>query len=190
MKGLFLNFADSIYQNMEQAIEELARKNQREAWKIIQDTDIVNLCRDIDFHLYTSQINLSDDFRVMARLAENPSVKRIEYGNSLDMEERCVEWHAWIQEEGQEPWQIDMIHIVKGSRYDGYFERMAERISATLTEETRRAILRLKYETPDIEKIMGIEYYRAVLEGHVHTYAELERWRENHPVAGVVEWFP
>ncbi len=211
MKGLFLNFADSIYQNMEQAIEELARKNQREAWKIIQDTDIVNLWRsigaevnlvgslrmgllmkhrDIDFHLYTSQINLSDDFRVMARLAENPSVKRIEYGNSLDMEERCVEWHAWIQEEGQEPWQIDMIHIVKGSRYDGYFERMAERISATLTEETRRAILRLKYETPDIEKIMGIEYYRAVLEGHVHTYAELERWRENHPVAGVVEWFP
>ena len=25
-------------------------------------------------------------------------------------------------------WQIDIIHIEEGSRYDGYFERMADRI--------------------------------------------------------------
>ena len=50
-----------------------------------------------------------------------------------------------------------MIHIVKGSRYDGYFEKMAERITAVLTDETRQAILKLKYETPDTVKIMGVE---------------------------------
>lgn len=39
----------------------------------------------------------------------------------------------------------------EGSRYDGYFERVAERISAVLTDEMRLAILKLKYETPDTE---------------------------------------
>ena len=71
----------------------------------------------------------------MARLAENPLIKRIEYGNSLDTEEQCVEWHAWFQDPDNELWQIDMIHIVKGSRYDGYFEKMAERITAVLTRD-------------------------------------------------------
>lgn len=115
----------------------------------------------------------------MARLAENPLIKRIEYGNSLDTEEQCVEWHAWFQDPDNELWQIDMIHIVKGSRYDGYFEKMAERITAVLTDETRQAILKLKYETPDTAKIMGVEYYQAVIQDGVRTYAELEDWKNN-----------
>ena len=65
-----------------------------------------------------------------------------------------------FQDPDNELWQIDMIHIVKGSRYDGYFEKMAERITAVLTDETRQAILKLKYETPDTVKIMGVEYYQ------------------------------
>ena len=48
-----------------------------------------------------------------------------------------------------------MIHIRKGSRYDGYFEKVAERISSVLTDETKRTILQLKNETPESEKIMG-----------------------------------
>ena len=48
-----------------------------------------------------------------------------------------------------------MIHIVSGSRYDGHFERVADRIAAALTPETRRTILQLKFETPDDEKIAG-----------------------------------
>ena len=81
-----------------------------------------------------------------------------------------------------------MIHILKHSRYDGYFEKMAERIKAVLTEETRKAILRLKYETPDTEYCMGVEYYQAVLRDGVRTYAEFENWRRQHPVTGIVEW--
>ena len=70
--------------------------------------------KDIDFHIYTSPFRISDSFLAMARLAENPLIKRIEYGNSLDTEEQCVEWHAWFQDPDNELWQIDMIHIVKG----------------------------------------------------------------------------
>ena len=54
-----------------------------------------------------------------------------------------------------------MINIERGSRYDGYFEHMAERIKAALTDETRPAILRLKHDTPADEHIMGMEYKNA-----------------------------
>lgn len=192
-------------------IIQLAKRNQEKAWEIIHQTDIMNIWksvgaeinlvgsltmgllmkhRDIDFHIYSSPLHISDSFRAIAKLAENPFIKRIEYGNLLDTEERCVEWHAWYQDMENEPWQIDMIHIVKGSRYDGYFERMAERINTVLTDEMRQTILRLKYETPETEKIMGVSYYQAVIQDGVRTYAELEEWRKNHPVTGIVEWIP
>lgn len=87
-------------------------------------------------------------------------------------------------------WQIDMIHILRGSRYDGYFERVADRISAVLTPEMRRAILSLKYTTPDTMHIAGVEYYRAVIAGGVRSYEDFLDWREKNPVTGIVEWLP
>lgn len=59
-----------------------------------------------------------------------------------------------------------------------------------LTDRTRETILRLKYETPEAEKIMGIEYYQAVLRDGVGTYAEFEAWRAANPVTGILEWMP
>lgn len=192
-------------------ILELAKRNQQKAWEIIEDTRIVRIWegigakvnlvgslrtgllmkhRDIDFHIYTSPLDLSASFRAMAELAENTSVKKIEYTNLLHTAEACIEWHAWYQDMEGELWQMDMIHIQEGSRYDGYFERVAERISAVLTDEMRLAILKLKYETPDTEKIMGVEYYQAVIQDGVRSYPEFGEWRRLHPAVGVVEWMP
>ena len=192
-------------------ILELAKRNQQKAWEIIEDTRIVRIWegigakvnlvgslrtgllmkhRDIDFHIYTSPLDLSASFRAMAELAENTSVKKIEYTNLLHTAEACIEWHAWYQDMEGELWQMDMIHIQEGSRYDGYFERVAERISAVLTDEMRLAILKLKYETPDTEKIMGVEYYQAVIQDGVRSYPEFEEWRRLQPAVGVVEWVP
>ena len=85
-------------------ILELAKRNQQKAWEIIEDTRIVRIWegmgakvnlvgslrtgllmkhRDIDFHIYTSPLDLSASFRAMAELAENTSVKKIEYTNLL-----------------------------------------------------------------------------------------------------------
>lgn len=192
-------------------IFELAKRNQQKAWEIIEDTRIVRIWegigakvnlvgslrtgllmkhRDIDFHIYTSPLDLSASFRAMAELAENTSIKKIEYTNLLHTAEACIEWHAWYKNMEGELWQMDMIHIQEGSRYDGYFERVAERISAVLTDEMRLAILKLKYETPDTEKIMGVEYYQAVIQDGVRSYPEFEEWRRLHPAVGVVEWVP
>ena len=52
------------------------------------------------------------------------------------------------------------------------------------------AILRLKWKTPDGEKIPGIAYYRAVLEGGVRSYPEFTTWLREHPAEGIVEWMP
>lgn len=192
-------------------IIEIAQRNQQKAREIIKATNIISIWegvgakinlvgslptgllmkhRDIDFHIYSSPLFLTDSFRAMAALAENPSIKKIECTNLLHTVEACVEWHAWYQDEDDELWQMDMIHIQGGSRYDGYFEKVAERISQVMTDEMRETILRLKYETPEEEKIIGVEYYRAVIEGGVRSYAELEEWRRRHPVTGVVEWMP
>lgn len=146
--------------------------------------------RDIDFHIYSSPLNIADSFAAMTRIARNPRIRRIEYGNLLDTSEECLEWHAWYADADDQLWQIDMIHMPKGSAYDGYFERVADRIAAVLTDQTRETILRLKYETPETEKIMGIEYYQAVLRDGVRTYAEFEAWRAANPVTGVLEWMP
>lgn len=192
-------------------ILDIARLNQQKAWKIVENSGIiqawesigaeVNLIgslrtgllmkhRDIDFHIYSSSLSLSGSFQAMAKLAENPFIRKIECVNLLHTIEECVEWHAWYQEPDDELWQIDMIHIRKGSHYDGYFEKVAERIGLLLTDETRLAILQLKDETPETEKIIGVEYYQAVIRDGIRNYADFQEWRKQHPVTGVVEWMP
>lgn len=146
--------------------------------------------RDIDLHVYSSPLTVGRSFAAMARLAEDAAVKKMECRNLLDTDEACIEWHAWFDDGQDGEWQIDIIHILKGSRYDGYFERMAERVKAALTADTRLAILRLKAETPESYHVMGVEYYQAVLRDGVRTTADFNRWRTEHPVTGVLEWMP
>lgn len=192
-------------------ILELADKNRRKANEVIERTRVIDIWksigaeinlvgslsmgllmkqRDIDFHIYSSPLNISDSFRAMSKLAENPLIKQIGYTNMIDTEEECIEWHVWYAYSQDELWKMDMIHILKGSRYDGYFERMAERIKAVLTQEEKETILRLKYETPDTEKIIGMEYYQAVIRDGIKTYADLQTWRKEHPFERIIEWMP
>lgn len=193
------------------AYAERAAENTRRAHQIIAALDLQRLWqgigaevrqvgslrmgllakhRDLDFHIYSDRIDIRSDFEVMGRLASCPGIVRIAFGNSLDTDEACVEWHAWYRDDENELWQIDLIHILRGSRYDGYFEQVADRIAAALTDERREAILRLKFETPDELRIMGIEYYQAVIRDGIRTWEEFEAWRATHPAEGIVEWMP
>ena len=191
--------------------EAIADRNRRRAWQVVDELNLVKIWEaagarvnsvgslatgllakhlDIDFHIYSEPPLLPSGFAAMARIAENASVRRIECVNLLHTDEKCVEWHAWYEDRDGELWQIDMIHIEAGSAYDGYFERFARRLQRALTPEMRQAVLRLKFETPDHEKISGVEIYRAVVQGGVRTRAELERWRAEHPLTGISEWMP
>lgn len=192
-------------------ILELAETNMRRAREIIEDARIeeawksigarVNLIgsvkmgllmthRDIDFHIYSSSLDISASFSVMAQIAENPRIQRVEYKNLADTEEQCLEWHAWYLDRDQELWRLDMIHVLAGSKYDGHMENVAERIVQVLTPELKQTILRIKYDTPDNVKVMGIEYYQAVIRDGVKDYDGFVEWRKNHPADGVMEWMP
>lgn len=192
-------------------ISAIAEQNQKKAWQVIKETEVFNCWesvgaeinligslksgllmkhRDIDFHIYTPAMNITDSFRAMTRLASNPRIKNITYTNLIDTEEDCIEWHAWYLDTDNELWQLDMMHIVKGSRYDGYFEKVTERIASVITPETKEAILRIKYDTPEDVKIMGIEYYVAVIRDGVRNYQDFTIWREQNPAAHIIEWMP
>lgn len=190
---------------------ETAAANQRRAREIIRTTGLEAIWRsvgaeprlvgslrtgllmthrDIDFHIYSAPLRTADSFAAMARLAEDRHIRRVEFANLLDAGDRCLEWHAqYVDDEGA-AWQLDMIHMETGSPWDGYFERVADRIAAVLTDETRLTILRLKYETPLAEKIPGIRYYEAVLRDGVRTREEFAAWLAAHPAGGIVTWMP
>ena len=184
--------------NLEKALLVIEKSGVRQAWESIGATvnqvgsiamGLLMKHRDIDYHIYTEKLDIIESLEVVKKICANPAVKRMEYRNLADTEEACLEFHVWFMLDNEE-WQIDMIQILKGSQFDGYFERVAERIKALLTPEIRRAILELKYLTPDNEHIMGIEYYQAVIADKIRTYPEFIQWRKTHPANGIIEWCP
>ena len=193
-----MNIENVARLNQEKAQLVIEKSGVREAWKSIGATvnpvgsmamGLLMKHRDIDFHIYTENLDIAESFEAIKKICSNPAVTRLEYRNLADTEEACLEFHVWFLLDGEE-WQIDMIQILKGSQFDGYFERVAERIKAVLTPETRRTILELKYLTPDNEHIMGIEYYQAVIADGIRTYPEFLQWRKTHPATGIITWCP
>ncbi len=186
--------------NQRRAHEILRELELREAWQAIgARAEVVGSLRtgllmkhlDIDLHIYSpAPLRPADSFAAAARVAEKPGIRRMEYGNLLDAEDCCLEWHAQYEDRDGRRWQIDLIHMAENSPWAGYFERVADRIAAVLTPETRETILRLKYETPDGAKISGIAYYKAVLADGVRSHAEFTAWLQEHPVEGIVTWIP
>jgi hypothetical protein len=70
------------------------------------------------------------------------------------------------------------------------FERIAERIRAVLTDETREAILSIKHGVPDGNKVKGIEVTMAVIRDGVRTYADFLDWRERQDLPEIIGWEP
>lgn len=192
-------------------ILQIAERNQQEAWKLLESTGIIpiwesigaTVClvgslksglmmknRDIDLHIYTGTLSIADSFVAMEQLAEKLSLKEIQYKNLIDTEEECIEWHALYKDQDGNNWKFDMIHIRKGSKYDGVVENVTDAIIKCLTPEIRKTILRIKFEIPDHIMIPGIEIYHAVFTGKVRNYEELERWRKMHPLTNSLEWLP
>lgn len=192
-------------------IIELAEQNQQNAWKLLDETGIIPAwerigatvhlvgslksgllmkSRDVDLHIYTGKLDITESFSVMQELAERLKLKEIQYKNLVHTEEECIEWHVLYEDQELHTWKFDLIHIRKGSKYDGVVENVTAAIAKLLTPGLRETILRIKYEVPDGVMIPGIEIYHAVFTGGVRSYEELERWRQEHPLANSLDWLP
>lgn len=189
----------------------LALKNQQRAHEILAESKVMdfwlkNGCRvnligslamkllvkhlDIDLHVYSSGITEESSFAIVSQIAKDPRVKEIKCINGLHTDEHCIAWHISYEDTDSRIWQIDIIHIESGTRYDGYFEKMAERINRRLSDAQRDTIMRLKYETPDGEEIHGVEYYQAVMEADVSTLRELRAWIAANRNPDGIYWMP
>ncbi len=146
--------------------------------------------RDIDLHVYSDGITEEQSFAIAAQMAKNPKVIEIKCLNGLHTDEHCIAWHLKYRMSEDEIWQIDIIHIERGTTYDGYFEEMAERIKRHLTDDLRELILQMKYETPDNEEIHGVEYYEAVIADGVRSLPELREWLKIRRAKKFYYWMP
>jgi hypothetical protein len=151
---------------------------------------------DLDFHIYTDEPMLERSRAAMERLERNPAVCNVRFCNLLDTPEECLEWHAGYLDEEGVVWQLDMIHIRRGSAFDGVMERVTAAVIARLDPavpgagEAREAILRIKHDAPDGVKTPGIEVYYAVLELGLRTYAEFAAWKRATPSIDLLGWMP
>lgn len=145
--------------------------------------------RDIDLHVYSKDITIESSFAIVANIASNQNVTEIRCINGLHTDEHCVAWHVFYNYEG-EIWQFDIIHIEEGTEYDGYFERMADRITEVMTPEQREIILSLKFDSSDDCGYHGVEYYEAVIADGVSTIEELSDWVSEHRKKPPYYWMP
>lgn len=192
-------------------ILELALHNQQTAWKILEYTGIIPAwegigatvhlvgslksgllvkSKDIDLHIYTDKLDIVESFSVMQELAERLSLREVQYKNLIHTEEECIEWHTIYKDENMDTWKFDMIHIRKGSKYDGVVEKVTAAIMNRLTPEIKKTILQIKFDVPDGVQIPGIEIYHAVFTGGVSSYEELEQWRKTNPLVNSLDWMP
>jgi len=141
--------------------------------------------RDIDLHVYTDDPMTERSRTAISRLR---GVRDVRFTDLLDTEEECLEWHAAYDAADGRTWQLDMIHIRRGSQFDGAIERTTDAVIARLTPETREAILRIKHDAPDGVKTPGIEVYYAALELGARTYADFAAWKRTAPAIDLRRW--
>jgi hypothetical protein len=190
---------------------ELSRQMRQSAQKVLNDLDVENNChnvggtvnivgslktdlmlnhRDIDLHIYTGEPMVEKSFSFMKKIAENKDVKDIRYKNLLDTKEECIEWHVRFEDKDKSIWKLDIIHIRKGAFYDGFFERVTDKIIEKLTPETKEAILQIKHELGEKSDVAGIQIYHAILGHGIKNYADFIQWSKKNPIDTVLEWTP
>lgn len=193
-----------------QKIFHLALVNQEKAKRVLKKSGIakvweqngcrVNLIgslrigllashRDVDLHVYSKGITVESSFAIVAQIVKIPEVSEIKCINSLHTDEHCISWQIYYKYE-DEIWQFDIIHIEEGTEYDGYFERMADRIIEVMTPEMKETILRLKFETPAEKDYHGVEYYEAVIADGIEKIEDFEHWVSEHRKKPKYYWFP
>ena len=145
--------------------------------------------RDIDLHVYSKGITEEGSFAIAAQVARLPGVTEIRCINGLHTDEHCVAWHIFYRCE-EEVWQFDVIHIEEGTEYDGFFERMADRIVEVMTSGQKEIILRLKFEAPSGSDFHGVEFYEAVIADGISNMVEFEEWLTDHRKKPMYYWIP
>ncbi len=196
----FKNLKEISQQNLEKALQIIKELQINEIWSALDSTcNLVGSVKtgllmnhlDIDFHTYSKDFSIAKSFKAISMISENQKIRDITYRNLLEAEDMCLEWHLSYEENPNQIWTIDIIHIKNESPYAGMIERVTEKINAVLTEELREKILRVKWEcTQQNEKAPGIEIYQAVIDNEISTYNDFKAWKKGRKDVGISLWEP
>ena len=145
--------------------------------------------RDIDLHVYTENLDPERAREALKPFSTSPGAQLTCIDNA-GTAENCLEWHLRMPDGSGDLWSIDMIQLLAGSEWDGFFEDTAEAVIAALTPESRRRILELKAAEPDGMNVCGIEFCKAVLDDRVTSWQEFLKWRRNNPTETLLKWRP
>jgi hypothetical protein len=147
---------------------------------------------DIDIEVTCKVPDIVAGFAIMAEVAQIPGVRRIRFANELDGPDQGLYWHIRYRENETarvEEWTIDIWLLP----YDHPGPRsldLVEPMRASMSEEVRLAILRLKEHFRDQDGVHGIDIYRAVIDGNVRSVEAFERWEELNHRFELTDWRP
>lgn len=152
--------------------------------------DLVLDC-DIDMEIYCPSLKIEDGFKVLSELCQRSDiVKGCSFQNHLAGPDGALYWRISTVKDGT-PWKIDM-----WSAPEDYplprSEHLVSPMIEALTEETKNAILRLKWHRRMDQDLNcpSIDLYRAVIDGGVRTPSELKSWLVTHPTGELLSWLP
>ena len=161
-------------------ILDIARKNQQKAWEIIKKINVIPIWEGIG-----AQINLVGSLRT-GLLMKHRDIDFHIYTPSLNLADSFRAMARLAENTSVKKIEcVNLLHTIEECiEWHAWYQDSDNTLWQFDMIHIRKGS---RYES---EKIMGIEYYQAVIRDGVRTYAGFEEWRKKHPVAGVLEWMP
>ena len=147
---------------------------------------------DLDYEVFTSAApTIRAGFRVLADLAELPSVTTTHFRNALDTPDRGLYWQVRYRNQDGRDWKIDVWTLARD--HPGPCAAwIVEPMRQALDDETRAAILELKEirAAGQAPYVASIDIYRAVIDDGVRTADDLLAWMGSNYTPTLTPWRP
>ncbi|MEU7141916.1 hypothetical protein ABZ942_20860 [Nocardia sp. NPDC046473] len=185
-------------QRIRQAHEILTRLRLFERWQAFGTPILVGamacelaMAPDIDIEIYCDAPCIEDGFTVLRDCAVLDNVRKARFGNHLNDPDEGLYWRLDYRATDGTDWKIDM-WMLRRDHPGPCAAQLVAPLRAALTPEIRRTILELKslMQTGTIPRCPSIDIYRAVIDGGLHSDADLAKWLAVHPRDQLTFWKP
>ena len=82
--------------------------------------------RNINVCVYSDAVSVEQSADGIAQLSSSLGIGKVSYENLLHTERQCIIWHVPYRDVSGDDWTFDMVHMVRGSAYDGYLRSVAQ----------------------------------------------------------------
>ena len=148
--------------------------------------------RDVDMEVFTRGTpRIRDGFRVLAELAEQPTVTKARFTNALDAEDQGLYWQLRCRADDGDEWKVD-VWTLDENHPGPLSTSLVAAMRAAVGDDQRRHILTLKEArlAGALRGVASIDIYRAVLDGGATTAEEVEAFLGPDYTPSLTPWLP